>query len=474
MICLMALSAPTLKAQTRPATQPATQPASDALGRKEAYFRKTLIDAYEKIGSRNLKWDEPARRILELGAKRWMGAGDNNDLAWQIVILGKKAAGAGCDDPAVLECIVSAHVALEAPVQTMVLRKLDHKVFDCNYAAYIKVFALRNLLRYSGRGPNQAPHQRRLLQGIDDNLPTMLSEANFLGYSAVQLCNDLADYGLQLEGDRQPAIDKYHGIMEKSLPDNSPVPDLFLASAYWRYSWEAPRYRRPDAPIASWDYRHNLAKEACERALKKDPHCADASARMVGLLVDEGSIGEEMEKYFQHAITSNPNCHDAYHYKAGALNTGGPDSENNLLAFGRLCLATKQWPGRIPFQMLRAHSNLAYRSYYDLNSIPPEGPERDAALDRALGRLYEARPDAWQDVQTLYEGYFAFNPSAMIERINYAKKALIAHKPDIAEKQLKDLQALATDPVLTAIIAEQAKPVRAALEKLAEDKPMPK
>jgi hypothetical protein len=432
-----------LCAAARAQTAPATQPVTDAAAGLAAFFHRSLVEAYETVGSRNPKWDADARRVLQLAAERWTQRAPDPDIDWQIMVLGDPVVRAGCDDPAVLYAIMRARTSLDLGVYPAMISRLDRKLPASKYAAFLKCYALCRLTEFPDNlpKPETVPH---LLQGFYDNLPAML-ESDFPQTETAQLCSDMTGLGVTLDGDRKPMMDKLHAIIVKTLPD-SPIPDLFLGLAYWRYSWDAPGLGAPDTPGSARETRHRLAREAYDRALAKDPHLAYASAAIVGTMVDIGLIGPEMDKYFHQAITDDPDCALAYRYKIGSLNTGGLGADANLMAFGRTCLASKRWAARIPFLMLRAHRSIA-------------------GGDQGLAQFYQATPGAWQDVQNLYEGYFAYNPKSVTERINYARTALDANHPEIARKQINDLKPLAADPVLKTVIEMQEKDVLDGLKK---------
>ena len=76
---------------------------------------------------------------------------------------------------------------------------------------------------------------------------------------------------------------------------------------------------------------------------------------------------------------------------------------------------------------------------------------RDKAWQQAFAELYKAEPGMWDDVQKLYEGYFAYDPKAVADRIEYAQTALTANHLDIAVEQMLLVSANA-DPALSALI----------------------
>jgi hypothetical protein len=65
-----------------------------------AYYRSTTVEAYNRVGRKNPKWDGPARKALEAAAEFWT----LNSMAYcdhlrDIADNARAAVAAGCDDP---------------------------------------------------------------------------------------------------------------------------------------------------------------------------------------------------------------------------------------------------------------------------------------------------------------------------------------------------------------------------------------
>ena len=79
--------------------KPSPEAAPPTLTRLE-WNLKTLVDAYQKAGHTNLKWDEPARRALtEFARIRSLCTESNEAWGWIISTNCIAATDAGCDDP---------------------------------------------------------------------------------------------------------------------------------------------------------------------------------------------------------------------------------------------------------------------------------------------------------------------------------------------------------------------------------------
>jgi hypothetical protein len=76
-----------------------------------------------------------------------------------------------------------------------------------------------------------------------------------------------------------------------------------------------------------------------------------------------------------------------------------------MLEFGRECVASKKWGGRVPLILLEAHINLARYA------------------ERAGSTNYWRQPEVWTDVRASFEKFFSLNPNDVSWRHNYAYHA---------------------------------------------------
>ncbi len=77
-------------------------------------------------------------------------------------------------------------------------------------------------------------------------------------------------------------------------------------------------------------------------------------------------------------------------------------SREEMLSFGRECVASTNWIGRVPLILVEAHYQLP--KVADPNS-------------------YWRLPDVWPDIRAAYEKFFALNPDAKNYREYYARYA---------------------------------------------------
>ena len=113
-----------------------------------------------------------------------------------------------------------------------------------------------------------------------------------------------------------------------------------------------------------------------------------------------------MDLWFGRAMNLNSNDFYACNRKLYYLEPKWYGSEEQMLAFGRACVRSTNWGGRVPLTLVNAHTNIARYLKFD--------PEIQSA--------YWKRPGVWPDLKMAYEKYAQLNPeTAWRERyIRYA------------------------------------------------------
>jgi hypothetical protein len=89
-----------------------------------------------------------------------------------------------------------------------------------------------------------------------------------------------------------------------------------------------------------------------------------------------------------------------------------------MIQFGRECVASDKWTGMVPLVLPNVHE--AVSRYIE---------------DPARRRAYWRQPEVWQDVQAGYEKYFKLNPAETDRRKNYAMHAFQCGQLDDFLKQ---------------------------------------
>jgi hypothetical protein len=111
-----------------------------------------------------------------------------------------------------------------------------------------------------------------------------------------------------------------------------------------------------------------------------------------------------MELWFSRAMALNPNNYEACKNKLHFLYPQWYGSRDEMIAFGRECVASTNWGGYVPIILVDAHT--------DYNTFSDNSDEEKLA--------YWKQPEVWPDIKSAYDRFFELNPDATDIYKNYA------------------------------------------------------
>ena len=385
----------------------------------ESRFRwnyKTLVGDYDRVGTRNSKWDKEARAALEGFAR--IRANPTGELA--LLIRGvsnsvEKAVSAGCTDPMVNYVHVryvgrmrATTLQQEADLFQQAAEELlasDYHSLRKAYACYWTTEAFRRL---SGSRTNLARTATTYRGWLGTNIIETAKDASVPGAEIYELCTMALDELEYMTG----LYDGWFKFIEPHLLNHWPE-DYRLyfikGRVYRHYAWRARGYGYADSVSEQnfklFNERLEVAAEALRRAWKlnsQDPKIPTEMIRVVrGLELGR----DEMEKWFLRAMALDPANYTACQHKMFYLEPKWHGSEADMLAFGRECAASRKWKGRVPLILAEAHDALA-------RYVPQENRDR-----------YWKQPHVWKDIRSAYETYFSSPDAEQRWRHNYVRYA---------------------------------------------------
>jgi hypothetical protein len=148
--------------------------------------------------------------------------------------------------------------------------------------------------------------------------------------------------------------------------------------------------------------RLKTSAEAADKAWALNPRDPKIPTFMIRLAQSQQKERPEMERWFQRAMELNTNNYTACLNKLWYLNPKWGGTREDMVAFGRECVASTNWGGRVPLILVDAHFEFA-----KLLSPGEQAP-------------YWRKPDVWPDLKAAYEKFFALNPEAFGFRYYYA------------------------------------------------------
>jgi len=214
-----------------------------------AWNMKILVGAYDRVGHRDPKWDEAARRGLTLTARVWAHdpdrPGDAPDQAWYAL---RTAITRGCDDPLVLYLnaeyseadlprLEAAHLVYAA------LLGLAPEPHHPHLVSRAMVESARTLSAASvGLSKEEwAPRWNSLIVIINrafDLLPNVLADREMPAGQLVDHVNAMFDPWGRSGNDRQKMFPHVEAAFEKARDPKDPLLQVMRADALASSAWD--------------------------------------------------------------------------------------------------------------------------------------------------------------------------------------------------------------------------------------------
>ncbi|HEX3624036.1 MAG TPA: hypothetical protein VH280_01285 [Verrucomicrobiae bacterium] len=393
---------------------------------REKWDKDSLSGAYNTGGNRDPKWDKDARQALDAYAQTWTAPYDEQEtLSYIIGAAAEKATGEGCQDP----MIGDLYVRYSPEVQGKPLadrQKLNQDAADrlegSSYPAINKFYANLNTAEILWWGHDhslwaQVTRHRRaavsdLVQAVrDKTLPEADADA------AARQLFDMLQYN---EGETTNA---YKQIDAALASQSGAMRDFIKASFYLRYAWQARGHGTAEQVTPeAWRLfaeRLKVAHKALEHAWSHDPQDPQIPTLMISVVLGEQSGRPEMEKWFSRAMEADPDNYAACSAKLHYLLPEWYGSPDDMLAFGRECVASTNWGGQVPLTLVDAHRAIR------------------GTLSGEDRRGYWLSPDVWPDIQSAYEKYALVNPNKTRFRYPYAWYAYACDQTNAFVQQIK-------------------------------------
>jgi Domain of unknown function (DUF4034) len=384
---------------------------------------KTTVGAYQEIGNTDPKWDEPATNALAaFAASRSQSFAPDEDWATIIRTNCDAAVQAGCDDTMIRYLYIKYTMSQTNSSKnfTDAFCKTEADMDQSQYPSIRKFYAaLRAQQQLYYTYPTNFDRQEagELAQHIYDNLIATVADKTTPPEEAYEASSE----GLHQMSGSKDWYERCYNELEKSFFANWPkesVSFLLKGEAYLQMAWLArgTGYAK-DVTQEGWkSFGEHLA--VAETSLKKAWQLNPKDPRIPTIMirVDEAQQKDrdDMELWFNRAMTLNPNNYEACKSKLHYLYPQWYGSRDEMIAFGRECVASTNWGGYVPIILVDAHT--------DYNTFSENSDEEK--------QDYWKQPDVWPDIKASYDRFFELNPNATDIYKNYAWYAYHAEQWD--------------------------------------------
>ncbi|MEO6034898.1 MAG: hypothetical protein ABIQ35_06570 [Verrucomicrobiota bacterium] len=331
----------------------------------------------------------------------------------------------GCDDPLIeyLYCRY-AHGILADELTTRLCKSAD-KMQASGYAPIRKYFANLRAGRalWKNRDTNVwdrvAQYQTAAINNFIEmaqDKSTPIEEIDETGQELVQTVSS-EDWALKM------IIDDAEPLLTQNWPQNDAAYAL-KAALYYNYAWRARGNafadKVTDAGWKGFNERLAVASEAAEKAWALNPKNTRIPTLMVKLAEVTQKPRPEMERWFAKAMELEPNNYEACQCKLHYLYPQWYGSDEEMLEFGRECVASQVWTGTVPLILVDAREQI---SIY--------------IQDKEERKAYWKQPEVWKDIASAYDRFFEKNPDGVGWHHNYAYYAYRCEQWDALNAQIK-------------------------------------
>lgn len=325
-----------------------------------AWYQRTMGDAYERIGRKDPRWDEQARKALAAAARFQARDAETITKVEDVYAPAKAALDAGCTDPMILYVhALSSLLSNDPRFSERMRRHIDaaKAMRESPYPATQRAFALCDAAsmiadwdELDREGREEAAEMYSAALAL---LPKSVEEG---GRSPASDHEWFAIPRIVFVGLRQLGMDTVDAfdLVDATM---SEIPTLkaerLKLKGYFliRYAWEARGggVASTVTPEGWVKFRERLAeaREALEAAWALQPDDPRTAASFITVNMGEGGSREDMERWFARAMKADGDFLEACEAKLLWLEPKWYGSPEELFKFGKACRATKNWEAKI-------------------------------------------------------------------------------------------------------------------------------
>ena len=374
------------------------------------WSRRTLVSAYNEAGVRDPRWDTDAREALEAFAR--VRSGNDTNASARLKAALKRASDVACSDPLLryLNLRFEYGNASEANAAGAdAYHKAGDALMRSGYPDIRKFYgAIRAAQAWKsahGSSSNATQVMSHFRRGAFFHLQPVLRAPDTPFIEAYEAADELRGAIFSNSKQEDDVLPVLIDCFQSRWPQEARALTL-CGQANVRLAWNRRGSGYADSVTdQGWkEFARYLAEaeRLLERSWATDPAISDTAVAMMGVELGQGRGRDRMELWFRRAMTVDPACYDAAYSKAWYLQPKWHGSAEEAISFGRECVESKEWKGRVPLMLWEAHRMLAN--------------------DKASGLkdAHWTHTGVWEDVRDSFERFFELNPDAIGWRHDYA------------------------------------------------------
>ncbi|MBC7783316.1 MAG: hypothetical protein H7144_05705 [Burkholderiales bacterium] len=334
----------------------------DLLKAVKEYNRRTLVEAYDKVGHHDPKWDPAARKFLEFMVVRLAESGANDvyrsdaDVSIETALaLCEPLSDSNCDDPLVLYC---HSLILKDSGQTdqfkQLLSRALQKLLTSNYPPNRKWWATNRFVT-EVLPKDAVPDAEITLALIDQFVETMNVPEESPIDRRVKLRQMSEGFEAMKQADRQTILSKM-----KAVGKTDPWVMAVLEGRHEiKAAWEARGHGWAStvSPEGWTEFRDRLgkARDLLVLAYNREPSYPEPASNMIPVCMGAGGeLSEDIEDWFNRAIIAQVDYQEAWQGYVSALMPRWGGSHRQMYELGCRAMMTGRYDTNVPEFLLES------------------------------------------------------------------------------------------------------------------------
>jgi hypothetical protein len=392
-----------------------------AFQKRMGWYQKNMLDRFDHYAE-NDPAGRPARIAVHAAVREWArdprASGDEPMIIWREA---RAANEIGSGEPLFWFAFLQEVMGLNNPADTnWIYRVAKQELPNIEQSDYPPIVKMAFELQAAKAIADQKPISDQDRQIVDhaieeakSRFPAAMADPDLPRQVVLNLFDQIAETSLSVYGDRRTLSAPLFEQLKASKIDPSTA---LTAQGYFNldYAWDA----RGDGWASTitpegqklMDQRLAKAAAALEQAWQLDPTNSDAATEMLEVELGQGQGRDRMELWFARAMQADPDNYEACKAKLYYLEPKWYGSGDEMLKFGRECLAGGNWDAGIPYILVKAHLDLAQYGADGWQSKP----QRD---------YFANNPQAWKDIESVYNEHRKHRPMSVMHDLMVARAA---------------------------------------------------